>query len=38
MDGKVDIISDNSVYPTQTLDASEMEVIGRVVSRFGDVD
>ncbi len=38
IDGKVDIISDNKVYSTQTLDPSEIEVIGRVVSRFGDVD
>ena len=38
IDGKIDIISDNSVYSTQTLDPSEIEVIGRVVSRFGDVD
>ena len=38
IDGKVDIISDNKVYSTQTLDPQEIEVIGRVVSRFGDVD
>ena len=38
IDGMVDVISDNSIYPTQTLAANEMEVIGRVVSRFGDVD
>lgn len=38
IDGKLDIISDNDVYTTQTLDPSEVEVIGRVVSRFGDVD
>ena len=38
IDGKVDIISDNKVYNTQTLDPREIEVIGRVVSRFGDVD
>ena len=38
IDGKVDIISDNQVYSTQTLDPKEIEVIGRVVSRFGDVD
>ena len=38
IDGKVDIISDNKVYTTQTLDPREIEVIGRVVSRFGDVD
>ena len=38
IDGKVDVISDNNVYPTQTLNMNEIEVIGRVVSRFGDVD
>lgn len=38
IDGKIDIISDNQVYSTQTLDPSEIEVLGRVVSRFGDVD
>ena len=38
LDGKVDIISDNQVYTTQTLDVNQVEVIGRVVSRFGDVD
>lgn len=38
IDGKIDIISDNQVYSTQTLHPSEMEVIGRVVCRFGSVD
>jgi DNA-binding Xre family transcriptional regulator len=38
IDGKIDIISDNSVYSTQTLLPNEIEVVGRVVSRFGDVD
>jgi len=38
LDGKLDIISDNQVYSTQTLDPQEVEVVGRVVSRFGDVD
>ena len=38
MDGLIDVISDNSVYPTQVLNPNEVEVIGRVVSRFGDVD
>jgi phage repressor protein C with HTH and peptisase S24 domain len=38
IDGQVDVISDNSVYSTQTLAPNEIEVIGRVVSRFGDVD
>jgi len=38
VDGNVDIISDNSIYSTQTLSPHEIEVVGRVVSRFGDVD
>ncbi len=38
MDGQIDVISDNSVYTTQTLAPNEIEVLGRVVSRFGDVD
>lgn len=38
IDGKIDIISDNKVYSTQTLNPEEIEVIGRVVSRFGGVD
>ena len=38
IDGKIDIISDNDVYPTQILEANEIEVIGRVVCRFGDID
>nr|WP_275717362.1 LexA family transcriptional regulator [Sulfurimonas sp. SAG-AH-194-L11] len=38
IDGQIDVISDNSVYSTQTLSPNEIEVLGRVVSRFGDVD
>mgnify|MGYP002629834186 CR=1 FL=1 len=38
IDGKIDIISDNKVYSTQTLNPEEIDVVGRVVSRFGDVD
>lgn len=38
IDGMIDIISDNSVYPTQVLHPNDIEVIGRVVSRFGDVN
>jgi len=38
LDGKFDIISDNDVYTTQVLEPNELEVIGRVVSRFGEVD
>ncbi len=38
IDGMIDVISDNDVYATQTLKLNELEVIGRVVSRFGEVD
>jgi len=38
IDGQIDVISDNSVYSTQTLSPNDVEVLGRVVSRFGDVD
>lgn len=38
IDGKIDILSDNQVYSAQTLDIGDVEVIGRVVSRFGEVD
>ncbi len=38
LDGKLDVISDNSVYDKQTLASTDVEIIGRVVSRFGDVD
>jgi len=38
IDGKIEIISDNKVYTTLTLNSNEIEVIGRVVCRFGDVD
>lgn len=38
VDGMIDILSDNTVYPTQTLPPHEVEILGRVVSRFGDVD
>lgn len=38
IDGKIDIISDNKVYATLTLDPNDIEVIGRVICRFGDVD
>jgi phage repressor protein C with HTH and peptisase S24 domain len=38
IDGKIDIISDNDIYATQTLEPNEIEVIGRVVCRFGDID
>ena len=38
IDGKIDIISDNRDYPTQTANLCEIEVIGRVVGRFGGVE
>lgn len=38
IDGKVDVISDNKIYSTQTLDLNEIEIIGRVICRFGEVD
>jgi phage repressor protein C with HTH and peptisase S24 domain len=38
LDGMLDIISDNEVYMKQTFPLHEVEVIGRVVSRFGNVD
>jgi len=38
VDGKVDIISDNQIYSTQTLDPSELDIIGKVICRFGRVD
>ena len=38
IDGKIDIISDNKDYPTQTATPGEIEVIGRVVGRFGGIE
>lgn len=38
IDGKIDVISDNKAYTTLTLSPHEIEVIGRVVSRFGSVE
>jgi len=38
VDGMIDIISDNKAYCMQTLNSNEIEVIGRVVGRFGKVD
>ena len=37
LDGNIDILSDNSVYPMQTLNPNQIEVLGRVVGRFGDI-
>jgi hypothetical protein len=38
IDGKIDVISDNKEYAKQTLMPDELNVIGRVVGRFGAVD
>ncbi|MGD9970341.1 MAG: helix-turn-helix transcriptional regulator [Sulfuricurvum sp.] len=38
LDGKLDIISDNKDYPTYAIQKNEIEVIGRVVGRFGSVE
>jgi hypothetical protein len=38
IDGKIDIISDNKDYPTMNVNPNEIEIIGRVVGRFGGVD
>ncbi len=38
VDGKIDIISDNDIYPTQTVPKDDVQIIGRVVAKFGEVD
>jgi len=38
IDGKIDIISDNKEYPVQIAPTEAVEIIGRVVGRFGQVD
>ncbi|MEA3522837.1 MAG: LexA family transcriptional regulator [Campylobacterota bacterium] len=38
IDGKIDIISDNKDYPVMNVYPNEIEVIGRVVGRFGGVE
>jgi len=38
IDGKLDIISDNKDYPTYVAQRNEVEIIGRVVGRFGGVE
>ena len=35
MDGKVDIISDNKEYLTESFEPSQIEIVGRVVAKFG---
>lgn len=38
IDGKIDVISDNKEYSMQTLEPDELNVVGRVVGRFGGID
>ena len=38
IDGKIDIISDNKEYPIMTVSPEEIDVVGRVVGRFGSLD
>ena len=38
LDGKLDIISDNKDYPAYVARKDEVEIIGRVVGRFGGVE
>lgn len=38
LDGGVDILSDNSLYPTQTLERDGIEVIGRVVGALKNLE
>ncbi len=37
IDGKIDIISDNKDYQTMSVYPNEIEIVGRVVGRFGGV-
>ena len=37
IDAKVDVISDNDIYPTQTLSINELEIVGKVVAKFGEI-
>jgi hypothetical protein len=38
IDGSIDIISDNKEYPTSVVGRNEIEIVGRVVGRFGSVE
>ncbi|MDO9208983.1 MAG: S24 family peptidase, partial [Sulfuricurvum sp.] len=38
IDGKLDIISDNKDYPISIAMRNEVEIVGRVVGRFGAVE
>lgn len=37
VDGNLDIISDNKDYPSQILNNSDIEIVGKVVSTFGTI-
>lgn len=37
-DGKVDVISDNDIYPTMILKQSQIDVLGKVIMKFGSVE
>jgi phage repressor protein C with HTH and peptisase S24 domain len=37
VDGKIDIISDNDIYPVQTMAKNEIEILGKVVAKFGEI-
>ncbi len=37
IDGRIDIISDNKDYPVHTVHPAEVQIIGRVVGRFGGI-
>ena len=38
VDGKIDIISDNKEYQTESSDLSHIDIVGRVVAKFGSAD
>ena len=37
IDGKIDIVSDNKEYPISVVERNDVEIVGRVVGRFGAV-
>ncbi len=38
VDGKIDIISDNKEYQTETIESRHLDILGRVVAKFGSAD
>lgn len=38
VDGKVDVISDNDIYPAMVLKQSDVDVLGKVIMKFGSVE